>query len=305
MLHLDSDWIWDFWFADDGERFHVFYLKAPRSLNDPDLRHWHTTVGHATSADLTEWTVLTDALAPSVDPAFDDYTTWTGSVVRGDDGTWFMFYTGTSHAEDGRRQRIGHATSDDLTSWRKQGVVLESDPRWYEQMADNGWDGADHWRDPWVFRDPAGDGWHMLVTARANTGEFDDRGVVGHARSTDLRTWHAHPPLSQPGAGFAHLEVIQTEQVDGRTLLLFSCLPSEYSAARRSTNVRSGTWRLWSASPAGPFDIAAAEQITDTTLYVGKAVRDRQGAWRLIAFHNEAADGRFVGELSDPMDLRL
>ena len=29
---------------------------------------------------------------------------------------------------------------------------------------------GDTWRDPWVFPDPAGDGWHMLITARAAAG---------------------------------------------------------------------------------------------------------------------------------------
>lgn len=256
MLRLETCWIWDFWFADDGQRFHVVYLKAPRSLKDPD-------------------------------------------------GTWLMFYTGTSHAENGRRQRIGYAVSDDLLTWTRQGVVTESDPRWYERMQENAWDGAEHWRDPWIFPDPAGDGWHMLITARAVSGAYDDRGVVGHARSTDLRTWSVQPPLSRPGSGFVHLEVISAEQLGNRTLLLFSCLHNEYSAARRSTVAPAGTWRVWSDSPTGPFDISSAEQLTDTSLYVGKVVRDRQGRCWLIAFRNEDEDGNFIGELSDPMEMLL
>ena len=39
--------------------------------------------------------------------------------------------------------------------------------------------------------DPDGDGWHMLITARAAHGPVDDRGVVGHAWSADLRTWNS------------------------------------------------------------------------------------------------------------------
>src|SRR3712207_8689315 len=42
--------------------------------------------------------------------AWDDYTTWTGSVIRAE-GSYHLFYTGTSRAENGMRQRIGHATS--------------------------------------------------------------------------------------------------------------------------------------------------------------------------------------------------
>lgn len=305
MLRLDTHWIWDFWFADDEEMFHVFYLKAPRSLGEPNLRHMNAAIGHAVSADLISWKELPDALTRSRSGAFDDQATWTGSVVQGDTGAWFMFYTGISRAEGGLRQRIGYATSDDLSTWTKHGPVVESDPRWYEQMGDNAWDGAEHWRDPWVFRDPDGDGWHMLITARANTGETDDRGVVGHATSPDLSTWTVQPPLSQPGAGFVQLEVLQTEKIGDRTLLLFSCLHNEYAARRRESGTRAGTWRVWADSPTGPFDIHSAEHLTDASLYVGKVIRDRQGHWKLIAFRNEDSAGHFVGELSDPMALEV
>ena len=30
MLRLEHDWVWDSWVADDGERYHLFFLKAPR-----------------------------------------------------------------------------------------------------------------------------------------------------------------------------------------------------------------------------------------------------------------------------------
>ena len=26
---LDSHWVWDFWLADDGDLFHMYYLHAP------------------------------------------------------------------------------------------------------------------------------------------------------------------------------------------------------------------------------------------------------------------------------------
>ena len=34
MLRLEDAWIWDSWIADDGERYHLFFLKAPRALED-------------------------------------------------------------------------------------------------------------------------------------------------------------------------------------------------------------------------------------------------------------------------------
>ena len=29
MLELTDDWVWDFWLADDGVDFHLFFLVAP------------------------------------------------------------------------------------------------------------------------------------------------------------------------------------------------------------------------------------------------------------------------------------
>jgi len=42
----------DFWFADDGERYRLFFLRAPRALGDPELRHRRASLGHAVSTDL-------------------------------------------------------------------------------------------------------------------------------------------------------------------------------------------------------------------------------------------------------------
>ena len=50
-------------------------------------------------------------------------------MVQGDDGLWHLFYTGTSRAEDGLKQRIGHATSTDLHNWARVGDGLALDYR--------------------------------------------------------------------------------------------------------------------------------------------------------------------------------
>jgi beta-fructofuranosidase len=302
MLRLADHWLWDFWIADDGTAYHLFFLKAPRA-GDPDLRHWHTSVGHAVSTDLSEWRVLGDALTPSTEPAFDDLGTWTGSVVQGDDGLWYMFYTGLSHEDDGQVQRIGVATSPDLHDWTKRGrqAAVTSDGRWYEQLATTG--RTEHWRDPWVIRDPDGDGWHMVITAAANRGPADDRGVLGHARSADLVSWEVQPPLSRPGSGFSQLEVPQLAVVDANPLLLFNCLGPQLSPARRDAGESGGVWVLQPDSLLGPYDVTRATLLTDESLYVGKLVQRRDGRWALLAFVNQDADGAFVGSLADPLEL--
>ncbi len=304
MLTLPDSWVWDFWFADDGEQYHLFFLYASRALRDPDLRHGRASVGHAVSKDLRTWERLPDALVRGDAPAFDDVATWTGSVVRSPNGTWHMFYTGTSAPDGAFIQTIGLATSDDLLSWRKHEAnpIVAADPRWYEKYDGTTWvDEA--WRDPWVFADPGGDGWHMLITARANHGDVDNRAVVGHARSEDLVRWEVQPPLSEPGAGFGHLEVFQVEVVEGRVVLLFNCLRGELAESRRATDVTGGVWTLVADSLTGPFDIASARPLTDDSMYVGRLIRDRDGAWVMLAFHNTGPDGLFVGSISDPMPV--
>ena len=73
-------------YAHDGKRHHCYFLKADKSLGDPDLRHFNVTQGHAVSDDLVNWEHLGTCLTPWRDgPAWDDKTTWTGSVVQDDE----------------------------------------------------------------------------------------------------------------------------------------------------------------------------------------------------------------------------
>lgn len=301
MFKLPEAWVWDFWTVDDGEQYHLFFLYASRALRDPHARHHRASVGHAVSSDLVHWERVTDALVRSDAPAFDDLATWTGSVVRHPDGRWFMFYTGARLNEQGVNvQSIGYAVSTDLYVWDKApGPVLEADARWYEKL----WDG--HWhdeafRDPWVFADPDGDGWHMLITARANHGDPVDRGVVGHAWSADLESWELREPLSEPGQGFGQLEVLQPFVVDGRQVLLFNCLVGDMPEAARAEGLAGGVWVADAKSPLGPYDIAGAQVIDDSSLYVGKFVTERgSGETKFLAFVHDR-DGVFVGEITDP-----
>lgn len=305
MLELRDQWVWDLWLVDTGDRFHMFFLKASRALQQESRRHRRAAIGHAVSLDLRGWTLLPDALVHSDEPAFDSEATWTGSTIAGPDGVWRMFYTGIDRREDGAVQRIGRASSTDLITWHKDGAdtVVDADPRWYETAATRTWDGV-AWRDPWVFADPGGDGWHMLITARSNTGPVDERGVIGHARSADLRHWTVQPPLSAPGQGFGQLEVPQVAVVDGRAVLVFSCLSTELSEAHRArpgiTARTGGVWTVEADAVTGPFDVSAAVALSDHTRYSGRLIQDRSGQWVLMSFRYAGPDSGFVGAIGDP-----
>lgn len=300
---LATHWVWDFWLADDGDLFHLYYLHAPRSLGDEALRHRNARVGHATSADLRTWDDHGEVLGPGEPGAFDETATWTGSVVRGPDGLWRMFYTGSRFlAPDAMAnvETVGLATSTDLFTWVKHpGPIVSADPRWYETLADGTWR-EEAWRDPWVFPDGAG-GWRMLLTGRARTGDGDDRGVIAHAVSADLATWEVRPPLSEPGAGFAHLEVPQLVEVDGRRALVFSCDAAALAGARAGTT--GGVWWLPADDPVGPFATADARLLVDDDLYAGRIVRDRAGTPVLLAFDNRGTGADFAGVIADPIPV--
>ena len=307
MLLLADHWTWDFWTAQDGPDTHLYFLKAPRSLGDPDLRHHNARVGHAVSRDLREWTVLEDALGPGPAGAWDDLATWTGSVVRDADG-WWMFYTGVGTDSDGLRQRIGRAHSTDLLTWTKDpGFVLDA-PQMFEQLDTSVWPDL-CWRDPCVFADAEHGGWAMLVTARMPDGPVDARGAVALLRSEDLCDWRPVGPVT-PRGDWGHMEVPQVVEVGGRHRLVFCAYAACTSAERQARVGRvTGTHYLVGDGVTGPFApesdalFAADEQ---GSLYAGKVITDPlTGGPALLAFLQFDAHGTFIGGLSDPVPIDI
>jgi beta-fructofuranosidase len=291
VLRLPDHWVWDSWHAHDGTEHHLFFLRASRALLEPDRRHHRASIGHATSRDLRRWELRPDALVHADFPAWDDRALWTGSVIRQPDGLWRMFFTAISHAEQGRVQRIGTAVSDDLVAWTRSpdNPLLEADPRWYDKYDPAAWF-EEAWRDPYVFADPAGDGWHMLITARAGGG-----GVVGHARSADLVSWEVLPPLTEP-AGFGHMEVMRTEVIDGQPVLMFSCGPGFTDEPRRGA-----VWIAPGESLLGPWDVKGAVALEHPSLYAAQFIRE-DGGWTVLGFR-DIEDGVFHGEILDPLPI--
>jgi beta-fructofuranosidase len=302
---LEHSWVWDLWVADDGELFHLYYLHAPRHLGDPELRHRNARIGHATSPDLVTWQNHGPVLVPGGPGTFDESATWTGCVIRGPDGLWRMYYTGArflSAASMTNIETVGVATSLDLHTWTKlPGPILRADPRWYETLGTSDWP-EEAWRDPWVFADPDGTRWHMLITARATDGDVAGRGVIGHAVSADLATWEARPPLSRPQQGFGHLEVPQLVEIDGHRVLLFSCNSPRLSQHRAGQV--GGIWVAPAEGPVGPFAIDRSELLVSEELYAGRLVQRRDGNWVLIAFEMGIPGAPFTGRISDPLPVR-
>lgn len=310
----EKHYLWDFWlltpheWRDQQSLYHMFYLQAPRSLHDPDLRHGMATVGHAVSLDLRHWQYYGTALEAGQPGSWDDRAIWTGSVtIR--DGLAYMFYTGISYAEQAPVQRIGLAISSDLAHWVRHpdNPLLEVDIRWYEpQSADQR--EVKTWRDPYVVYASDEQVYYMFLSARINKGSHDGRAVIGLARSVNLLSWEMLPPVSIPG-DFTEMEVPQVVPLNGRYYLLFCA--SRHAAARLSRtngNLWAGTHYLVANTLTGPYHSLTDEPlVADSagTYYAGKLVKDSAGTLFFMAWRQWDEAGNFCGGLSDPAEVSV
>jgi beta-fructofuranosidase len=309
-LRLEDKWIWDLWLAVDGPDYHGFYLQAPSGLGDPELRHRHVSIGHAVSQDLHNWEVLPDALRPAQEAgAWDDFTTWTGSVIR-HDGQWHMFYTGGRQSENSLIERIGLAISQDLIHWERHpdNPVILCDPERYETLDQEDWDELT-WRDPWLMPDAQSDGFLAFIAARSKMGPVDGRGLIALARSPDLKEWQVADPVTQSG-DFACMEVPQVVQINHRWYLMFSAVAGFQSGARRArvqAPAETGIYYLAGESQLGPYRPTTDACLlgpSTYTFYGGKILRDPSGNWVLLPMRYLDRTGRFVGEMHDPIPVR-
>ncbi len=309
VLALQDKWVWDSWYAREGDLWHCYFLQAPKSIKDPEARHWNVTYGHATSTDLTDWTHLGTCFGPASSPAWDDFTTWTGSVVQDDQGLWHLFYTGTSQADHGKHQKLGHAVSEDLHNWRRvgNGLILDRDDR-YEEFSEGRWhDRA--FRDPWVIRDPDGPGWLMYFTARnARVSERLEAGAIGFATSSDLYDWQLQDPVFT--GAFGELEVPQVFERGGQWYCLF-CTGDRFwseSAIAAFGPARPGTHYLVGESPRGPWRLAPAPMFDGAhpaKRYAGRIVETDAGLKLMGFLMSDPETGDFPGILADPADVDL
>ncbi|MCJ7553698.1 MAG: hypothetical protein MUO34_07415 [Ignavibacteriaceae bacterium] len=308
MLSITDKWIWDFWFARDGDEYHIFYLQAPSSLKLEQRRHHKATIGHAVSKNYVDWNILPDALTPGMIGMWDDLATWTGSIIR-HNNLWYMFYTGANRAEKGLIQRIGVATSEDLIIWKKheRNPIIVADEKYYELLNLNSWhDQA--WRDPWVYNYQ--ETFYAFITARVNYGSPDARGVIACAKSEDLINWSVLPPVTEPGE-FGQMEIPQLININNKYYLLFSTWAENHSAQRlKRTKIEAvtGTHYLVSDNPLGPYKFITDRFLQGDqfgSLYSGKIIQDKKGEWKMMACNNLSEEGRFIGSITNPFNIQL
>ena len=206
--------------------YHLFHLVLPN----------HDFIAHAVSTDALNWRRVNNALFIGDPGSWDDLMLWTMHVSPDPHHVdrWRMFYTGLSRRDQGKFQRLGMATSDDLFHWQKAPVhwvdhrgpkdpervkealrqsrsdvadsrnalfeenscfPLQPDPQHYEASLEEG----RHWvsfRDPFYYHDGK-DGW-LLAAGRVNTGPIVRRGCVALMKEVEPNHFVGQPALHHP-----------------------------------------------------------------------------------------------------------
>lgn len=163
--------------------YHIFYTRGLIYAQNP---LGCDSIGHATSFDLTHWTIHPPVLGVRPD-TWEAGALWAPCVLNNPGGGYLMCYTG---ADADANQQIGIATSNDLYSWtRYEGnPVFRPDTSW-AYWPDSNWSAC---RDPHIYNE--GGTYYMLVTATAKGGT-SGYGAVGTAVSTDLFSWTDNGPM--------------------------------------------------------------------------------------------------------------
>ena len=158
----------------DG-RYHLFFQYNPDGAWHANM-HW----GHAVSDDLTHWTELPIAIAPTPDSP-DQGGVFSGCVVD-DHGTPKAIYTGVNDDYQIQVQCLATGNAD-LTRWSKHPAnpIISDVPAHLRQTHD--------FRDPFVWRQD--DSWYMALGSHiVGVG-----GAVLLYRSDNLLDWEYLNPL--------------------------------------------------------------------------------------------------------------
>ncbi len=181
----DDDIVDHAWIEDASGAYHLFFQNEDRGVGS-DIMHYTTT-------DLQNLTYVGVALQKNPG-GWDSQALWAPHIVQ-NGKTYFMFYTGTSGTGPDAKQRLGLATSTDLTTWTRfplnrchqtsgDGCIYDCAEAWTT------WGGPpgahnQQCRDPFVLWDAAHGRWVLFATAKSTNGF----GVVTVAYSADLVHW--------------------------------------------------------------------------------------------------------------------
>lgn len=164
--------------------YHLFYLldeNHHQGLGGMGGHQW----AHVSTRDLRRWEH--HPLALPLDLPFER-SVCTGTPFA-HAGRLYIYYA--TRLPDWR-QVLSRAVSDDGIHFTKlEPNPFAAPPDRYDPL---------HFRDPVVFEDEGGDGYHMIVTAMLQNPPLKGRGgCLAHLTSPDLQAWRMQEPLLIPG----------------------------------------------------------------------------------------------------------
>ena len=167
-------------FYDNG-KFYIYYLHDTRPAGNT-FHPWFL----ATSSDFFTYEDKGEVIACGEDNSQED-ALGTGSIIK-NGNTYYAFYTGHNGNLD-PKEKIFLATSTDLVTWEKKGVILQAPDKDYDR---------NEFRDPFVFKDGAI--FRMLVTTRGYVAAANDwQAVIANYTSSDLVHWQLQDPYYYNG----------------------------------------------------------------------------------------------------------
>ncbi len=184
-------------FYDNGE-YYIYYLE------NYGFHSWAL----AKTSDLLTSSFPQTVLPASGDAAKADQWIGSGSVIKAQDGSYHLFYTG--HNQNlSPVETVMHAVADDntLTNW----TPVEADTF----TGSNGYSDYD-FRDPLVFWNESESQYWMLITTR-----FDNKAAIGLYTSDNLSSWTAQAPLYTETSNL-NLEVADYFELDGQPFIVYS-----------------------------------------------------------------------------------
>ncbi len=187
----------------NGQGYHPIY-----SFSTDDL------VGYEDKGMALNYGLMSDP-----DPALG-----TGSVMKDQEGTYHLFYTGHNDAGNNGmgKECVMHATSPDRETWTKQPEDTFFAPEGYSH---------DDFRDPEVFWVEEDNCYWLLIAARSNA----QGGVVAKYTSEDLKSWNFEGPIYAPMEQYM-LECPDLFCINGTWYLTYSWDCVTYYAIGESMN---------------------------------------------------------------------
>ncbi|MCA9485913.1 MAG: family 43 glycosylhydrolase, partial [Nanoarchaeota archaeon] len=267
------------------------------------------SIGHAVSKDLINWKELPTALKPGKKCEWDDFTLWTGTVIKRKN-KFYMFYTGR-HEKSKYIQKIGLATSKDLINWEKHAdnPLVVADSKYYETAnKKNNLGKAGSWRDPSIMQDPKTKKYYMTLSARSSDRKKEYDGCVALAESKDLIEWRVGKPLFYPKI---YDEMENTQIVFHKSYYyIFFSIPykKSYSPSHaRKVKPQVGLHCYYSKSLKGkyrPVNNTGVVFPNGEEIYALKVIKQKGDIFTALGWLRKK-NGKYLAKLAYPIEFKI